>query len=75
MTEKIVCSECGASNDVKPAREYTDLAGWLAAWHALETSGGALLCPDCAKAVIGDLSGQTSAVIPFDFPQNDHDQA
>ena len=74
MAKKIVCSECGAADQVKPARDYNDLADWLTAWNSLDSAGDALLCPGCARAVIGDLSGQTSAVIPFEFPQAD-DQA
>jgi hypothetical protein len=73
MAKKIVCSECGTADQVKPARDYTDLAGWLAAWNSLETSGDTLLCPSCAAAVVGDLSGQTSAMIPFDFPQDEQE--
>ena len=66
MATQSKCSECGKAENVKPAWEYTELASWLEAWHSLETSGGALLCPQCAQAVIGDLSGETVKVIPLD---------
>ena len=66
MATQSKCSECGKAENVKPAREYTELASWLEAWHSLEASGGALLCPQCAQAVIGDLSGETVKVIPLD---------
>ena len=66
MATQTKCSECGKAENVKPARDYAELASWLEAWHSLETNGGALLCPQCAQAVIGDLSGETIKVIPFD---------
>ena len=66
MATQTKCSECGKAENVKPAREYTELASWLEAWHSLEASGGALLCPQCAQAVIGDLSGETIKVMPLD---------
>ena len=66
MATQSKCSECGKTENVKPARDYAELASWLEAWHSLETSGGALLCTQCAHAVIGDLSGETIKVIPFD---------
>lgn len=66
MTTQLECSECGKTENIKPAREYTELASWLAAWHSLEISGGVLLCPQCAQAVIGDLSGKTVKIIPLD---------
>lgn len=65
MSKKPKCTECGTLESVKPAREYTDLAELLAAWHALEAQGGALLCPACAAAVCGDLRGETVQVLPL----------
>ena len=63
--ENIKCSECGKAEDVKQAREYTELAGLLAAYHSLETSGDVLLCPAFAAAVCGDLRGETVKVEPI----------
>lgn len=67
MAKKIKCSECGTVENIKPAREYPELAALLEAWHSLETSGGSLLCPKCAAAVCGDLRGETVQILPLDF--------
>lgn len=65
MTKKIQCSECKSVVDIKPAAEYADLRALLEAWHALDTSGAALLCPTCAAAVCKDLRGETVMIEPI----------
>ena len=67
MAKKTNCSECGKAENIKPAREYTELAQLLEAWHSLETQGGVLLCPHCAEAVCKDLRGETAYILPLDI--------
>ncbi len=69
--KKTNCSECGTAENVKPAREYTELAQLLEAWQSLEASGDVLLCPNCAEAVCKDLRGEGVQVLPLDL--NDED--
>ena len=69
MAKKIRCSECRATENIKPAREYPELAALLEAYHALKASGDALLCPSCSSAVCGDLRGETAYVLPLDLSE------
>ncbi len=61
--KKAKCSECGGLVDIKPAGEYPELADFLKSSFFEDV----LLCPKCASAVVGDLRGETIAVLPLDL--------
>ena len=67
MKRQKKCSECGTAENVKPAREYPELAALLKQWGSLERLDSALLCPKCAQAVCRDLRGETVRVYPLDL--------
>ena len=60
------CSECGTTENIRPAREYPDLSALLKDWGSLDAAGGELLCPQCAELVCAEMRASSVRICRLD---------